>query len=220
MYLPTRVPLYYRVLSLDSGTKHIVAMVAVRLWRHHRTVSCVWWEQCNARFLSDTIHCPMVTSKSVRPTTVPDNGLGSKVVTMKIKRGGGGDERGERRRGETGNNCFNPFCLLLLQAALHAELNGVAAFFLTGVRRFLYRGFAGYFRHVFHWTRQALASAEQPPDSSVDDQRWWASNEQYHPWATGVKTLTVTKETFPRMYCLTWLGGWLKSFTLSASWRS
>ena len=61
----------------------------------------------------------------------------------------------------------------VVQAALHAELNGVAAFFLTGVRRLLYRGFAGYFRHVFHWTRQALASAEQPPDSSVDDRRWW-----------------------------------------------
>ncbi|XP_076441623.1 uncharacterized protein LOC143280813 [Babylonia areolata] len=44
-------------------------------------------------------------------------------------------------------------------AALHAELNGVAAFFLTGVRRFLYRGFAGYFRHVFHWTRQAMAAS-------------------------------------------------------------
>ena len=59
----------------------------------------------------------------------------------------------------------------VVQAALHAELNGVAVFFLTGVRRLLYRGFAGCFRHVFHWTRQALASAEQPPDSSVDDMR-------------------------------------------------
>lgn len=63
-----------------------------------------------------------------------------------------------------------------MQTALHAELNQVAAFFLTGVRRFLYRGFASYFRHVFHWTRQAMtAAAEQPQGSSVDcdsDQRW------------------------------------------------
>ncbi|KAK7479471.1 hypothetical protein BaRGS_00029287 [Batillaria attramentaria] len=56
-------------------------------------------------------------------------------------------------------------------AALHAELNGVAAFFLTGVRRFMYRGFAGYFRHVFNWTRRAMNSAVYTPDSSVDEQR-------------------------------------------------
>lgn len=56
-------------------------------------------------------------------------------------------------------------------AALHAELNGVAAFFLTGVRRFVYRNFAGYFRHVFNWTRRAMNSADHTQDSSVDEQR-------------------------------------------------
>ena len=35
-----------------------------------------------ARFPSDTTHCPMVTSKSVCPTTVPDSGSGPYAHTQ------------------------------------------------------------------------------------------------------------------------------------------
>ncbi|PVD25398.1 hypothetical protein C0Q70_13054 [Pomacea canaliculata] len=57
-------------------------------------------------------------------------------------------------------------------ASIHAELNTVAALFLGGARRLLYRNFAGYFRCVFTWTRRAVLDAERhEADSPVDSPR-------------------------------------------------
>ena len=49
------------------------------------------------------------------------------------------------------------FCVCVFQASLQAELSGVAAFFLSGMRRFVFRDWSVYFRILFHWTRQAAA---------------------------------------------------------------
>ena len=54
-------------VSYDCETKQTVAMGADRL--------CLM-RTAHATFPSDTTHCPLVTSKSVCPTTLPDCGFG------------------------------------------------------------------------------------------------------------------------------------------------
>ena len=45
-WLALKALIQHQVLSYVSGTRHTVAMEAGRLWFHHQTVTCVWWEQC------------------------------------------------------------------------------------------------------------------------------------------------------------------------------
>lgn len=54
-----------QALSHDSGAKHSVARGADRLWLHGRTVFCAFTRLVQARFLTDTTHSPMMTTKSV-----------------------------------------------------------------------------------------------------------------------------------------------------------
>ena len=70
----------------QSMTRSTISATVLRLWV--KTYSCYGsrvtsptdsvlslTRTAHARFLSDTTHCPMVTSKPVCRTTVPDNGL-------------------------------------------------------------------------------------------------------------------------------------------------
>ena len=69
-------PVSNQALPSNSRTKHTVAVGAQRPGLHHLTVSSMCLMRIVHAFLSDTTHCPMVTSKSVCRTTVLESGSG------------------------------------------------------------------------------------------------------------------------------------------------
>ena len=79
--MSVRVPTHDQALSYHRGPKHTVAMgtdfdftVGQCLVSNENGACC--------RSLSDTRHCPMVTSKSICRTTEPDNGSGLRSLSF------------------------------------------------------------------------------------------------------------------------------------------